>query len=373
MRLPSKTSALPLLVVGGAGSSKLSGSSVKEAADLDRSSLGKFHQKEHISLSLKQVEMMIASLFSADSCINNISEIKEHATKNPELFRQAVLKMIEKADAVENTWDKAIEIAEILSLPKSSRNSSQVSFADELKMEINTQRFIRDLTWHVNNAGFGTEKFSIEGLNFSRFALPTDPSVTHKALMKIVSPDGPFGSFGLELALKLTADTRIEDLHEKFHAYKTALAESLMGERIDYRPSTDNHAQNDIRHVISTKVPVRNPAYNTLIQLFMMPNSLLPNDQVKKVFLEEAKIHYSEFVNNLAPNLADDFPLIKLKPTQNLVKNMVSLIQKHFQHNGLAGELPSLLNELAAGSAGRLALALPKKFQDILTGSVKKA
>lgn len=80
MRLPSKTSALPLLV-GGAGSSKLSGSLVKEAADLDRSSLGEFHQKEHISLSLKQVEMMIASLFSADSYMKNISEIKKHAAK----------------------------------------------------------------------------------------------------------------------------------------------------------------------------------------------------------------------------------------------------------------------------------------------------
>lgn len=373
MRVPSKNLALPVLVVDNAGSSELGASSVKKTAYYDRSSLVELHQEEHISLSFKQVEKMITKLFSADSCIENISEIKEHATKNPELFRQAILKMIEKAGGVENTWDKAIEIAEILSLPKSSRNSSQTGFADELKMEINTQRLIRDLIWHVNNAGFGKEKFSMEGLNFSRFALPADPSVTHKALMKIVSPDGPFGSFGLELALKLTADTGIEDLHNKLHAYKIALAESLVGGRIDYRPSTDNHAQNDIRHIISDKVSVRNLAYSTLIQLFMMPNSLLPNDQAKKVFLEEAKIHYSEFVNNLAPNLADDFPLIKLKPTQNLVKNMVLLIQKHFQHNGLAGELPSLLNELAAGGASRLALTLPKKFQDTLMGSVKKA
>ena len=270
--------------------------------------------------------------------------------------------MIEKNNGSEMAWEQAIEIADALSLPKSSRSSSQASFADELKMEINTQRFIRDLTWHVKNAGFAEEGFSIADLNFREFSLPLDQSVTRNALMKVISPDGPFGSFGLDLALKFTADAGLESLHAKFNSYKDALADlNPVGGKIDYRTGTDNYAQNDIRHIISSKISARNPAYNTLIQLFMMPNSLLPDDLSKRAFLKEAGISYSQFVKELPENLSN-YSLHNSKPMQNLVANMIPLIQKHFQQHNLAGELPNLLGQLAAGGTGRLALTLPENF-----------
>ncbi len=122
-------------------------------------------------------------------------------------------------------------------------------------------------------------------------------------------------------------------MHQKFSSYKDVLATSNLVEgQIDYRAGTDNHHQNDIRHTISPKIGASHPVYNTLIQLFMMPNSLLPDDQAKRAFLEKANTHYVKFVNSLPFNssadtkLPNNYPLLESEPMQNLVKDMLGLI-----------------------------------------------
>lgn len=302
-------------------------------------------------LNPKQVENMISRLLSVDSCIKNINEIKEHAIQHPELFRQAILKMIEKARGAEKTWDKAIKIAKTLSLPKSSRSSSQASFADELEMEINTQRFIRDMTWYVNNVGFGQEGFSVEKLDFRRFQLPRDESVVKNALEKIAYPEGPFGNFGLDLAIKFTTDTNLTDLYTKFSHYKHLLKKlsvpntSDSGEEmIGYSPDTDNYAQNEIMRIISNKVNIDNPDRNFLIQLFMIPNSFLSNNLSKNNFLKDANRLYTKFADQLINQ--DPRSEIDTRLKEGLYRDMELLIKEHFIRNALEEKLPNALTEI---------------------------
>ena len=273
--------------------------------------LSRLNNRSDISFTFKQAENMIKNLLSGNLATENINEINKHAATNPEPFRQVISEMIKKNNGSETSWEQAIKIAETLSLPKSSRNSSEESFADELKMEITTQRFIRDLTWQVKNSGFGEEDFLIANLDFRKFLPPRNPSVTENALKKVITPDGPFGSFGLDLALKFTADMGLEPLHAKFCLYKDTLVRlRLGGGKVDYRAGTDNYAQNDIRHIISFKVSARNPAYNTLIQLFMMPNSLLPDDQAKRAFLKDQELRETTNSKEIPDRISNDSPFL---------------------------------------------------------------
>jgi len=339
--------------------------------------LPSLHEKHTSSLLLtpKLVGEMIDTLLSIESNTNQLDEIVRHATNNPEIFQKAIFKMITDAGGAEEKWNQAVAAAKILDLPASSRYPSVAGlrFADQLELEINTQRMVRDISWQVNNAGFGQEGFSLKKLDFSRYSLPINPLVTQKALQKLVSPEGPFGSFGLDLALKFSADTGLHDLHEKFSSYKEVLTTSnLVKGQIDYRAGTDNHHQNGIRHTISPKIAASHPVYNTLIQLFMMPNSLLPDDQAKRAFLEKANTHYVKFVNNLPFNssadtkLSNNYPLLESEPMQNLVKDMLGLIKEHFDKHNLTGKLPNLLSELAAGGTSRMPLTLPEHFRSIV-------
>ncbi|MEB3315029.1 MAG: hypothetical protein VKK32_02315 [Candidatus Melainabacteria bacterium] len=300
--------------------------------------------------SLRQVERMISSLFSVDSRIKNINEITEQATQHPELFRQVILNMIKQASGAENTWDKAIKIAEILSLPQSSRSSSQASFADELKMEINTQRFIRDMTWHVTNVGFAKEGFSVEELDFRGFQLPVDKSVVKNALRKIAYPEGPFGNFGLDLAIKFTADTKLRNLHTEFSRHKDLLSSSRASdtsgsatEMIGYSADTDNHAQNKIMRIISDKVGIDNPDRSFLIQLFMIPNSFLPNNLSKNKFLQAANELYTKFADQLNQDPGSE---IDTRLKENLYTDMALLIREHFRRNDLEEEWSKVLAEI---------------------------